>query len=175
MGRRALWWLVTVVAVAAGLGLAGCGRAQQAAAPGGARAGGVMSAARACALVVTDAAPGLFTGPEGVHLVLTSYRRGEPVESGGDISFGMPPQTPVWVVEVHARAVHFNHSVPGGTKAAGGAGGRIGGSGRAEKPDTDYSVVLNARTGAVSDDGVCDCWPLPLAKAGTVVSLPPTC
>jgi hypothetical protein len=52
--------------------------------------------------------PGFFTGPERVHLVLTSYAKGEPVESQGDISSGMPPQTLVWVVEVHAKAIHWD-------------------------------------------------------------------
>jgi hypothetical protein len=98
-----------------------------------------------------ESAPGILTGPEQVHLVLTSYAEGEPVESQGDISFGMPPQTLVWVVEVHAKAIHWNHSVPSGYKPP-------------AQPDTDYSVVLNARTGYASDQGECACWPLPLSK-----------
>jgi hypothetical protein len=97
-----------------------------------------------------------------VHLVLTSYAKGEPVESQGDISSGMPPQTLVWVVEVHAKAIHWDHSAPSNYKPP-------------AQPDTDYSVVMNARTGYVSDQGECACWPLPLSKVGAVVSLPPTC
>ena len=97
-----------------------------------------------------------------MHLVLTTYAKGEPVESRGDISSGMPPQTLVWVVEVHAKAIHWDHSVPSGYKPP-------------AQPDTDFSVVMNARTGYVSDQGECTCWPLPLSNAGTVVSLPPTC
>ncbi len=121
-----------------------------------------MPAAQACRLVVGKAVPGFFTSPEQVHLVLTTYAKGEPVESQGDISGGMPPQTLVWVVEVHAKAIHWDHSVPPGYKPP-------------AKPDTDFSVVLNARTGYVSDQGECTCWPLPLSKAGAMVSLPPKC
>jgi hypothetical protein len=123
---------------------------------------GVMSAAQACRQVLGKAGTGFVTGPEQVHLVLTSYAKGEPVESRGDVSSGMPPQTLVWVVEVHAKAVNWNHSAPSGYQPP-------------AQPDTDFSVVMNARTGHVSDEGECTCWPLPLSKAGTLVSLPPTC
>jgi hypothetical protein len=123
---------------------------------------GVMSAVQACRQVVGKAGAGFFTGPEQVHLVLTSYAKGEPVESQGDISSGMPSQTLVWVVEVHARAINWDHSVPAGYKAP-------------AQPDTDFSVVMNARTGYVADQGECTCWPLPLSKVGTVVSLSPKC
>jgi hypothetical protein len=122
---------------------------------------GVMSAAQACRLIVGKASPGFFDRPELVHLVLTSYAKGEPVESHGDISTGMPAQTLVWVVEVHAKAVNWDHSSPPGYKPG--------------PPDTDFSVVMNAKTGYVSDQGECDCWPLPLSTVGTVVSLPPKC
>jgi hypothetical protein len=77
----------------------------------------------------------------------------------------MPSQTLVWVVEVHAKAINWDHSVPSvpsGYKAP-------------AQTDTDYSVVMNARTGDVSDQGECTCWPLPLSKVGMVVSLPPNC
>jgi hypothetical protein len=121
-----------------------------------------MSAAQACRLIVGNAGPGFFTGPEQVHLVLTTYAKGEPVESQGDISSGMPDQTLVWVVEVHAKAIHWDHSAPSTYKPP-------------AQPDTDFSVVLNARTGYVSDQGECTCWPLPLSKVGTVVSLTPKC
>jgi len=141
--------------------LSGCGQSQ-ASAHIQSLPPGVMSAAHACSMVVKHAGPGFFTGPEQVHLVLTTYDKGEPAESQGDISSGMPPQTLVWVVEVHARAIHWDHSVPSGYKPP-------------AQPDTDYSVVMNARTGYVSDQGECTCWPLPLSKVGTVVSLPPTC
>jgi len=141
--------------------LSGCSQSQ-AAAHAGSPARGVLLAAQACKLVVGKAPPGFLAGPEQVHLVLTTYAKGEPVESRGDISSGMPPQALVWVVEVHAKAIHWNHSVPPGYKPS-------------AQPDTDYSVVLNARTGYVSDQGECACWPLPLSSAGTVVSLPPKC
>jgi hypothetical protein len=123
---------------------------------------GVMSAVQACRQLVGKAGAGFFTGPEQVHLVLTSYAKGEPVESQGDISSGMAPRTLVWVVEVHARAINWDHSSPSGYKAS-------------AQPDTDFSVVMNARTGYVADQGECTCWPLPLSKVGTVVSLSPKC
>lgn len=105
---------------------------------------------------------GFFTGIERVHLVLTSYAKGEPVESRGDISTGLPPRTLVWVVEVHAKAIHWDHSVPMGYQPP-------------SRPDTDYSVVMDARTGKGTDFGECNCWPLPLSKVGAVLSLPPGC
>ena len=94
-------------------------------------------------------------------LVLTTYARGEPAESGGDISAGMPPRTLVWVVAVHAKTVSVDYSHPPGYTPHG-------------RPDS-YSVVMNARTGVISDWGVGRGWPLPLWKAGPVVSLPPRC
>jgi hypothetical protein len=113
----------------------------------------------------------LFTGVERVHLVLTTYARGEPVESLGDISSGMPPRTLVWVVEVHAKTVRTDYFPgPGGPFVSSGPS-----SSRSPAPVTDYSVVMNARTGLGADVGACNCWPLPLSKVGTVVSLPPQC
>ena len=97
-----------------------------------------------------------------MHLVLISYAKGEPVESRGDISTGMPASTLVWVVEVYARAVHAGYSGPAGSQLP-------------AAHDTDFSAVMNARTGLVTDSGVCDCWPLPLQQLGAVVSLPPDC
>jgi hypothetical protein len=121
---------------------------------------GVMSAHRACALVFKHQAKGTFVGVKRVHLVLTTYAKGEPVESQGDISTGMAPKTLVWVVEVHARAIHIDYSVPPGAHP---------------KPGTDYSVVMNAKTGRVTDFGIGHAWPLPLWKAGTMISLPARC
>jgi hypothetical protein len=120
-----------------------------------------MSAAQACMRVVKTSARGSLHGVGQVRLVLTTYAKGEAVESGGDISSGMPPGTLVWVVAVHARTVNVDHSVPAGYKP----------HGRADS----YSVVMNARTGLVTDWGVGRGWPLPLWKAGTVISLPPQC
>lgn len=122
---------------------------------------GVMSAAQACKRVVETSARGSLHGVEQVRLVLTTYAKGEPVESGGDISSGMPPRTLVWVVAVHAKVVTVDYSHPAGYKP----------HGRADS----YSVVMNARTGLVTDFGVSRGWPLPLRKAGTVISLPPQC
>jgi hypothetical protein len=158
VNNRSSWmWMIFIPVLL----LSGCGQGQ-ASAHAGSLPRGVMSAARACDLVVGKAGPGFLTGPERVHLVLTTYAKGEPVESQGDISSGMPPQTLVWVVEVHARAIHWDHSVPSNYKPP-------------AQPDTDFSVVMNARTGYVSDQGECTCWPLPLSEVGAVVSLPPTC
>jgi hypothetical protein len=158
VNKRSNWiWMVFIPVLL----LPGCGQSQSSANPGSPPRG-EMPAAQACRLVVRNAGPGFFIGPEQVHLVLTTYAKGEPVESQGDISSGMPPQTLVWVVEVHARAIHWDHSVPSGYKPP-------------AQPDTDYSVVMNARTGYVADQGECKCWPLPLSKVGTVISLPPKC
>jgi hypothetical protein len=199
--RRSSWMLMIVLPVAlllsTGLLLSGCGQSQATAGhPGNQSAGhaadaatadaaatageaaahetalphGVMTAAQACRLVVGRAGKGFVTGPEQVHLVLTSYAQGEPAESQGDISGGMPAQTLVWVVEVHAKAVNWDHSTP----AAAGPGGSVR-TPSAAPPDTDFSVVMNAKTGYVSDQGECRCWPLPLGKVGALVSLPPTC
>lgn len=123
---------------------------------------GVLSAVDACRLVVGPNPAPFFEGIEQVHLVFTTYAKGEPVESGGDISSGMAPKTLVWVVEVHAKAVNWNHSVPAGYKPP-------------KEPDTDYSVVMNARTGVSTDMGECRCWPLPLSTVGNLISLPPNC
>lgn len=159
MNKRSNWmWMTLLIPV---LLLSGCGQG-----PASPRSGslprGVISAARACRLVIGRAGPGFFTGLEWVHLVLTMYAKGEPVESQGDISTGVPPRALVWIVEIHARAIHWNHSVPPGYKPP-------------ARPDTDYSVVMDARTGSVSDAGECTCWSLPLSKVGTMVSLPPEC
>jgi hypothetical protein len=158
MNKRSSWmWMIAIPVLL----ISGCAQSH-ASAQAGSLPPGVMSAAQACRLVVGKASAGFFSGPEQVHLVLTSYAKGEPVESQGDISGGMPPQTLVWVVEVHAKAINWDHSVPSGYKAP-------------AQPDTDFSVVMNARTGYTSDQGECTCWPLPLSTAGTLVSLPPTC
>jgi hypothetical protein len=74
----------------------------------------------------------------------------------------MAPNTFVWVVEVHAKAVNWNHSVPPGYKPP-------------KEPNTDFSVVMNARTGVSTDMGECRCWPLPLSTVGNLISLPPNC
>jgi hypothetical protein len=168
VNKRTSWiWMILIPVLI----LCGCGQVQRhgpgqgesrPSAPVDPLPPGVMSAVQACRQVVGKAGAGFFTGPEQVHLVLTSYDKGEPVESQGDISSGMPPQTLVWVVEVHARAIHWDHSSPSGYQAP-------------AQSDTDFSVVMNARTGYVSDQGECACWPLPLARLGTVVSLSPKC
>ena len=106
-------------------------------------------------------ARGGLRGVEQVHLVLTTYAKGEPAESGGDISTGMPPKTLVWVVDVHAKTVNIPYSHPPGYK-------------QHLRPDA-YSVVMNARTGLIADIGIGRGWPLPLWNVGTVISLPAQC
>jgi hypothetical protein len=155
---------------ARGLGLllaavmtAGCGSAVAGAVTAGSSPlpAGVMSAARACERVVAPMAGHSLRGIEQVRLVLTTYAKGEPVESGGDTSSGMPSGTLVWVVAVHAKTVNVPHSVPPGYKPRG--------------HDDSFSVVMNARTGLVTDWGAGRAWPLPLWKAGAVVSLSGRC
>jgi hypothetical protein len=160
MNKRSNWmWMIPIPVLL----LSACGQSQAATnAHASSLPPGVMSAAQACRLTVGKAGSGFFTDPEQVHLVLTTYAKGEPVESQGDISGGMPAQTLVWVVEVHAKAINWDHSVPPGYKAP-------------AQPDTDYSVVMNAKTGESSDQGECTCWPLPLSTVGTLVSLSPKC
>ena len=165
-GSRSHWLGVLLIGIA--LATTGCGSAHGTAtttsisSTASSLPPGVMTAAQACRQVVQRSGRGFLTGVERVHLVLTTYAKGEPVESQGDISSGMPPQTLVWVVEVHAKAINFPMSVPPGYRQSGPA-------------PTDFSVVMNARTGHTADSGQCSCWPLPLSKVGTVVSLPPEC
>ena len=142
---------------------AGCGSAVAGAATAGSSPlpAGVMSAAEACKRVVTPMAGHSLRGIEQVRLVLTTYAKGEPAESGGDTSSGMPAETPVWVVAVHAKTVNVPHSVPPGYKPHG--------------HDDSFSVVMNARTGLVTDWSVGRGWPLPLWKAGTVINLSGRC
>jgi hypothetical protein len=125
--------------------------------------GSVMSAAQACRQLMAKTAPGMsFSGVEQVRLVLTRYDRNQPVESTHDVGTAVPPRTLVWVIEVHAKAIHWllpisppNHHPPA-------------------RP-TDFSVVMNARTAVLSDFGESNNWPLPLSKLGTVVNLPAQC
>ena len=178
-GGRARACALAVMTAAAVALMCGCGPAQ---APAGAAPGsgnavrpavtlppGVMPAAQACRLVTRREPRGFFAHIEQVHLALTTYAKGEPIESQGDISTGMAPRTLVWVVEVHARAIRWNHSAPALAPSAATA------QAHAVPVDTDYSAVINARTGYGSDAGECNCWPLPLWQAGTLISLPAGC
>ena len=157
-GPRSLAIGMVVLTVALALGLAACGRPKDSGIPGAA----TLSAAQACRAVVDEKPSDFFTQVEQVDLVMSTYAKGEPVESDGDISHGMPPTTPVWVVEVHAKAINWNHSAPFGYKPP-------------KEPDNDYSVVMNATTGGVTDSGECRCWPRPLHELGTVVSMSADC
>lgn len=159
MNKRPNWMWMILIPV---LLLSACGGQPHASARAGPLPRGVMPAARACRLVVDKARPGFFIGTEQVHLVLASYVKGESVQSPGNVSPAIPRQTLVWVVEVHARAINWDHSVPPGYQPP-------------AQPDTDFSVMMNARTGYVSDASECTCWPLSLSSVGTVVSLPPDC
>jgi hypothetical protein len=180
-GKRHGGALAAMIAAAALM--CGCGAAQapagvtpksgSTATPASTLPSGVMPATQACRLVTGREPRGFFTHIEQVHLVLTSYAKGEPIESQGDISTGMAPRTLVWVVEVHARAIHWNHSAPASVPVSAPSQGAA--PARAALVYTDYSVVINARTGYGSDAGECNCWPLPLRQAGTLISLPAGC
>jgi hypothetical protein len=125
--------------------------------------GSVMSAAQACRRVVERSIPGVqLSGIERVRLVLTRYANGEPVQPTHDVGTVVPPRTRVWLVEVHAKAIRWDLPVPPNYHPP-------------ARPDTDFSVVMNARTGVLSHFGEGNNWPLPLSKAGAVVSLPPQC
>jgi hypothetical protein len=153
---------LVVMAAAAALALAACG--QRPAGPANVTSAslprGVISAQRACDLVVRHARPGTFAGIDWVHLVLTTYGKGEPLESNGDYSAGMPRNALVWVVEVHARIIHMTYSRPPGAHPM-----RL----------TDFSEVMNARTGRGTDFGLGHSSPLPMSKLGPMVSLPARC
>src|SRR5579863_3989990 len=139
MNKRPNWmWLILIPVLL----LSACAGQPHASAPAGPLPRGAMTAASACHLVVDQARPGFFTGTEQVHLVLTTYAKGESVQSPGAESLTIPPQTLVWVVEVHAKAINWDHSVPAGYKPSG-------------QPYTDFSVVMDARTGFVSDLSEC--------------------
>ncbi len=164
VGRAKRASAVVLVCVTSTLLLAACGSHKVTATGGTTGVGeslpvGVMSAHRACSLVLKRPR-GTFVGIKQVHLVLTTYAKGEPVESHGDYSAGTPPQTLVWVVEVHAKAIHVAFSVPPGTRPI---------------LTTDYSVVMNAKTGLISDSGLGRDWPLPLWRVGTMISLAGRC
>jgi hypothetical protein len=126
--------------------------------------GNVMSAAQACRQVTRRTIPGVsFSGAERVRLVLTRYAH-NPIESTREVGTArqIPLRTLVWVIEVHAKAInwHLAYRRPSQSRT---------------RPDTDFSVVMNARTAIMSDFGESNHWPLPLSKLGTVVSLPPQC
>ncbi len=79
---------------------------------------GDITAQDACRIIVTNRQQsGFFTDVEQVHLVLTTYAKGEPVKSERDISHGMLPDTLVWVVEVHAKGLQLEAQRGGGTAA----------------------------------------------------------
>lgn len=162
---KAFAYLTAVVLVAVGIGVGVCSSswnhsttaAQTIQIPPG-----VISTQHACRLVVGGQTKGFFVRVSRVHLVLTTYAKGEPVESGGDISTGLPANTLVWVVEVHAYAINWNHSTPAGYEPP-------------KLPYTDFSVVMDASTGHITDLAECRCWPLPLSSVGTLISLPVGC
>jgi hypothetical protein len=126
--------------------------------------GSVMSATQACRQVMKRAIPGVsFSGAERVRLVLTRYAH-NPIETTRIVGTALqiPLRTLVWVVEVHAKAIHWQLPFLPPTH-------------RPTRPDTDFSVVMNARTAVMSDFGESNHWPLPLSELGTVTSLPPRC
>src|SRR5260370_31283251 len=109
-----VWVTALVLLSACGQRLApagGSSRSTTAVSAGGTLPPGVMPATRACKLVVQKP-PGFFVQVGQGHLVLTTYANGEPVESKGDISYGMPPGTPLWVFDVHAKPSNAVESGP---------------------------------------------------------------
>jgi hypothetical protein len=120
---------------------------------------GVTSAVDACREVVTASRPGFFTGIEAVHLVLTTLEKA--MEIGGD-SPGQNQNRLVWLTEVHSKAIHWNHSVPANYHQSGPL-------------PTDFSAILDARTGRGLGAGECNCWPQPLWDIGEMISFPPDC
>jgi hypothetical protein len=120
---------------------------------------GVISSVDACREVVDASRPGFFTGVEAVHLVLTT--REKAMRIGGD-SPGQDQNRLVWLVEVHAKVVNWNHSV-------------LGRYDRSGPPPTDFSAILDARTGRSLGAGECDCWPQPLRTIGEVIAFPRGC
>ena len=120
---------------------------------------GVISSVDACRGVVDASRPGFFTGAEAVHVVLTTLEKA--MQIGGD-SPGQDQDRLVWLVEVHAKAVNWNHSVPAHYHQSG-------------PPPTDFSAILDARTGRGLGRGECDCWPQPLGTIGEVIVFPPDC
>jgi hypothetical protein len=113
----------------------------------------------ACREVVDASMPGFFTGVEAVHVVLTTLEKA--MQIGGD-SPGQNQNRLVWLVDVHAKAVHWNHSVPAGYHQSGSL-------------PTDFSAILNASTGRGLGGGECNCWPQPLWTVGEMISFPPDC
>ena len=122
---------------------------------------GVIPARKVCEDFTGHRSSGFFTDIKQVRLVLTTYARGLAVESGA-IKPESPPGDLVWVVEVHAKSINWNHSVPRGYKPP-------------KLPADDYSVVMNAHTGVSTDRGECRCWPLPLEQLGPVVRFSSSC
>src|SRR5258708_24788701 len=107
-----VWVTALVLLSACGQRLApagGSSRSTTAVSAGGALPPGVMPATRACKLVVQKP-PGFFVPGAQGHLVLTTHAKGEPVEAKGDISYGMPPRTPAWVLEEPAHAINAGPS-----------------------------------------------------------------
>ena len=120
---------------------------------------GVISPVDACREVADTSRPGFFTDVEAVHVVLTTLEKA--MQIGGD-SPGQHQDRLVWLVEVHAKAVNWNHSVPANYHQSG-------------PPSTDFSAILDARTGRGIGAGECDCWPQPLGTIGEMIAFPPRC
>jgi hypothetical protein len=118
----------------------------------------ILSAAQACAWVVERAAPGFFTGIESVSVVYTTV---EQAEAGHGTDGTVPPGDKIWVVQVQAKAINWNHSVPGG-----GTGTTL--------PATDYSAYIDPATGVIPVRGECRCSIL-FADMGVPVVFPPSC
>lgn len=86
-----------------------------------------MTAAQACHIVVGYR---FYTDIERVHVVLTTYAKGEPVQSGGDISSGMPPDA---LVTQQVTPLETDEPLNGDTEE------RESGERRPEPPHASYT------------------------------------
>jgi hypothetical protein len=108
----------------------------------------VRSAAQACALVL-DKPQGFFEDVGQVSVVYTANSEASPAGGG------------VWVADVRAKAINWNHSVPPGYRPP-------------RLPDTDFEQVLVPTTGSSPSAGECRCSTL-LAGMGKPVVFGPDC
>ena len=91
----------------------------------------ITTAAEACAYIVRGPRPGFFTDIEDIYVVWTTHGLEERYD---DYQDGASPGANVWVVDVHAKRINWNHSVPARVK---------------EKPSTDFVVSIYPKTGFI--------------------------
>jgi hypothetical protein len=122
----------------------------------------IRSAAQACALVA-EGAGSFFTHVESVSVVYTTNAQAglNGTSSASSTTSTIPPGGKIWAVDVHARSINWNHSVPPDYKPP-------------LLPSTDYRVFIEPATGDVAGRAECRCSTL-LAGMGAPVILPPNC